>query len=316
MHDGSAMNLDARSPASRRYHLRGAEIDAWYAPRGWRAHVAAEQETVVIADERRVAAVTVRRVWASGLRLTPVDDAGDGLGLRTWLLSQGRLSVLTAEGTRVRSAAPRPLWFGAGEAASTAVEIPSRWLEIHTHAGRDAMRAPSPTVTPRSTPSFAGRALWRIVDDLLDHDAVIDARVAGVLALVVESLVEATIVDHRPLADDVSLAATDHFLRAVEAIHRGAADPTMTIGRLAQELSMSRAHMARVFREHGTTARSTMKSVRVALARRALLDDPAADPESVAANAGFSSARALRDALRGRHVDSDEIRLSSPRRGA
>ena len=91
------------------------------------------------------------------------------------------------------------------------------------------------------------------------------------------------------------------YRRAVELIAVRAADPRLTLDDVAGELSISRSYLQRVFRGTGSTPLGYLRRTRAAFARDLLHDKWVTDQDeldSIAGQAGFSSARAMREALR------------------
>ncbi len=151
---------------------------------------------------------------------------------------------------------------------------------------------------------MAWKALAHTVNVLLNDESPIAPSVAHALGSAVESLT------HAMEREGVDTPTREQrggtlYARAMALIDATASQPTTTVGTIADRLGVSRAHLARVFRDHcassGTmdTPRSVILARRLAMAEHALSLDPHRDLSTVAAESGFPSARALRSARRG-----------------
>jgi AraC-like DNA-binding protein len=91
------------------------------------------------------------------------------------------------------------------------------------------------------------------------------------------------------------------YQRAVHLISTRATDPGLTLDVIADELSISKSHLQRVFRRAGTTPLRFLSQRRAVVARELLAGRYVSSLEelnSIANRAGFASARVMKDAFR------------------
>ncbi|MDN4641617.1 helix-turn-helix domain-containing protein [Agreia sp. PsM10] len=91
------------------------------------------------------------------------------------------------------------------------------------------------------------------------------------------------------------------YQRAIHLISTQATDPQLTLDAIANELSISKSHLQRVFRRAGTTPLTFLRQRRATIARDLLAGRQVSmldELNSIAHRAGFPSVRVMKDALR------------------
>lgn len=279
----------------RRMRLHGDQVTAWFTDRGWTVrdlHVANRHAFV---DELTTASVTARRIWHTPLSLY-ANSRHPSETLSVWLQADGTLNVAPRFGETLRLD-PGSSFFYRTRPVSLANDRPTARVEISVdHHELDGQNFPR-VIEQTDSPMWV--SLTSVVNAVLNADDIPDAHTLSLLALAIETLVQALWFESAaPMTSAPPRPPSDTFTRALELIRTHASNSTFNITNLAAELQVSRAHVTRIFREQGTTPSRTLKHERLLRARRFFALDPHADHDTVATTCGFPSARALREALR------------------
>ncbi len=274
----------------------------WFAVRGWDVLSTSSNVLHLFADELITNTVAVRRIWHSPVSLgrTP-RSSGRTAALTHSLLFQvnNQVQITSGGGTtelRKYGTAVFPLSVTSRVQSTRATARIEIDLSIPAAAGTSGLVALHAVHEPLQTWHVATSLVNAVLNSEVD---VADAPFASIrsslesaaLSVVAETYANARAV--RPLRSD------ELYEEALGAIRDGSHDTEFTVEELARRLLISRRYLARVFAQRGTSPRAVLRETRASRARRLIdLQGDAADLEQVAALAGFSSSRTLREALR------------------
>lgn len=285
-----------------RVALADGEAAAWFLRRGWAVRSNAPDFRLV-ADARTFDHFTLMRLWHTPATLEYSGDDSD-IPLLTTTVGVSGLHSIEASGTQFELAAKSMLVQSpTGEVRLDAAQAVSRIVCI-TPASRVAIDAPK----------FASDALV-IKPDEYDINVLIATALASLKSAPspspltgsrskwqrgIEFLLAATLsadpgddaLDGNAYEDLLSAA----FMMVSARLH----DMTFGVRELEESLGISHTHLNRIFRSIGTTPGAYIRRVRLARARTLLPSHrpSSADWQRAAESAGFSSVRALKDAMR------------------
>lgn len=286
----------------RRLELKGEDAAAWFSARGWEVLSTGSNVLHLFADELVTNTVSVRRVWHSPAMIGrhPL-SRGSGSPLTHALLFQvnNQLQVTAGGGTselRKFGTAVIPLFAPVRFQATRATAR----IEIEIGMPVDAEGPTLGVLHAVHEPLQTWHVATSLVNAVLNSDvAVQDPSFASIrsslesVALSVVAETHAAARPGRPLRSD------ELYEDALRTIRDGSHEADFTVEELARRLLVSRRYLARVFAQRGNSPRTALREARVSHARRMLdLQGSKADLDQIAVIAGFSSPRALREALR------------------
>ena len=157
-------------------------------------------------------------------------------------------------------------------------------------------RRPSGRDTPLALAAASFLRRFAIETAVAGAEVSADAELA-VFDLISAALSELTLDDRYRLQDDRL-----YLLHAArDLIERRYRDPSFDPDALAAELHVSRRHLYRLFEGEETSPATILAEMRVAAARRLLVDDPWMPIGEVAAASGFASATTFRNRFKTRY---------------
>lgn len=278
---------------ARSLRAEGAAVLDWFAERSLSAIPDPQIPTVLIADEAEIAALTIRRVWHTGLMIEPSGESGPG-----------SILVLQAEGSATFRMTATNAELDAGDALVYPHAALSSAITSHPTARIEILSAHSllgyPAPLPGADDGPAWRALASTVNAILNGDHRLGVAAESALGHAVESLCAALIAG-RPGADADAWgfrSAQATFAAATRVLTERAADPGFTVEELARTLDVSRQYLARVFARQGSTPSSALRARRLELADA--LAATGLSSTEIAERSGFPSARSLSHARRDR----------------
>lgn len=288
----------ASTGPNRSGRLEHRDAIAWLHERGWRPTTPA-RNLVVVADELAQPPVTLRRIWTNALDVERASRSARGdevllivpvRGNHRFELRAGRTPISVTDGEAlllpldgIRRVSSPPAFAARIELELHGDVLPVRFAVGHHLELRDLASSP------------ARSALLAVTNAVLSAREL-PPRAQPYVQDAVVNLVSALVLAHgrsaraRPSTHDI-------YEDAVRLIRDRAVDPSLRVDTIAAALDVSPRHLARVFRAHGTSARSVLAQRRVFLARTALTLSPHLPGPDLARAAGFRTERSLRAAL-------------------
>ena len=301
-----------------RVALADGEAAAWFQRRGWNVR-SNSSDFRLVADVRTFDHFALMRLWHTPATLEYSGDDSD-IPLLTTTVGVSGVHSIEASGTHFELAAKSMLVQSpTGEVRMDAAQAVSRIVCI-TPASRVAIDAPK----------FASDALV-VTPDEYDINVLIATALASLKSAPslsplrgsrskwqrgIEYLLAATLSTD---PDDDTLdgnAYEDLLSAAFMMVSARLREVTFGVRQLEESLGISHTHLNRIFRSIGTTPGAYIRRVRVARARTLLpsLRPSSTDWHRAAESAGFSSVRALKDAMRA--VETSDVRGVSTDRDA